>query len=263
MVVALVAAGSNASLTALVDNKPRSPADLAAAAGHAGIAAYLSESSLNSSLSSMSLLDQHAVAADVSLRTSAEQAGNQAVAQAAAVAAAASRKPGAGFSQLAGGASLDMMRGLGGGQEEVMEGMDETLAAIRRTAQAAAIIQGAKRKQQSEGVAEERGNQVETGAREGQASSEHMRLLDEVEGGMRGSQSGSDDVLAAAGISEEDVRTMVAAKRIQRAYRGHKQQKLSKAATLVQSKFRAWKKRNEFLHIKKNVIKIQVSGCHH
>lgn len=240
MVVALAAGGADPSLAAVIGSELRSPADVAAAAGHPGIAAFLSECSLNSSLSSMSLGDQQSVSADSQLRAAAAEAGDRAVAQAAATAATSGTTGGAVHTVTRSGVGL-----MGAGADD----MDETLAAIRRTAQAAAIIQGAFRKHVIRA-------KEKAGAHSGPSDAVISSMENREESGKRAMEPA--DLLAAAGVPEEALRKALAGRRTHRSSHGSKEDGLNRAATLVQSRFRAWKKRSEFVRLKKNVIKIQV-----
>lgn len=54
---------------------------------------------------------------------------------------------------------------------------------------------------------------------------------------------------------------IVAALRIQHAYHNHKRRRLMKAAARIQSFFRTWQTRKDFLNMRRQAIKIQVNKC--
>lgn len=56
---------------------------------------------------------------------------------------------------------------------------------------------------------------------------------------------------------EMEASQIVAALRIQHAYRNHKRQRLMKAAARIQSHFRTWRTRKDFLNMRRQAIKIQ------
>nr|XP_043609471.1 calmodulin-binding transcription activator 6-like [Erigeron canadensis]XP_043609472.1 calmodulin-binding transcription activator 6-like [Erigeron canadensis] len=57
--------------------------------------------------------------------------------------------------------------------------------------------------------------------------------------------------------TEDEARSIIAAMRIQHAYRKHETKKQMAAALRIQYRFRTWKLRNEFLKTRRQVIKIQ------
>ncbi|BBN16056.1 calmodulin-binding transcription activator [Marchantia polymorpha subsp. ruderalis] len=68
----------------------------------------------------------------------------------------------------------------------------------------------------------------------------------------------ADDVVDEYGLSQAEVRSMLAAQKIQKAYRGHqKNKKLHLAATAIQRKFRGWKGRKDFQTFRQRIIKLQ------
>ncbi|CAI7838973.1 unnamed protein product [Closterium sp. NIES-54] len=239
MVVALVAAGANSSLLARVGGAERTAADTASACGHTGIAAYLAESSLNASLSSMTIQDQHQLATDPSLLQSAAAAGHAAVA-----ATAAGARNGASAGAAAAGAAAGGLPGAARpASVAASPDMQETLDAIRRTAQAAALIQERFRKH-----SERRRQQQE----EEEELREQERAVAAAAEAAAGLGIGGDDEL-----DEEEARMLVAARKIQNAFRGHKTFKQSEAARSIQRRFRTWKHRRDFLRMRQRVIKIQ------
>lgn len=58
-------------------------------------------------------------------------------------------------------------------------------------------------------------------------------------------------------LTREEAFKMIAALRIQRAYRDHREKKQIAAVRRIQHKFRGWKVRKEFLNLRQQVIKIQ------
>lgn len=58
---------------------------------------------------------------------------------------------------------------------------------------------------------------------------------------------------------EEEARSIVAAMKIQHAFRNYESKKKMAAAAQIQYHFRAWKMRREFLNLRNQAIKIQVS----
>ncbi|KAG5573986.1 hypothetical protein H5410_063752 [Solanum commersonii] len=59
--------------------------------------------------------------------------------------------------------------------------------------------------------------------------------------------------------SEMEARNIIAAMKIQHAFRKYEMQKQLAAAARIQYRFRTWKMRREFLHMRRQAIKIQVS----
>lgn len=59
---------------------------------------------------------------------------------------------------------------------------------------------------------------------------------------------------------EEEARSIIAAMRIQHAYRHHDTRKKMVAAARIQYRFRTWKIRKEFINMRRQAIKIQVSS---
>ncbi|KAJ7539193.1 hypothetical protein O6H91_11G080600 [Diphasiastrum complanatum] len=58
-------------------------------------------------------------------------------------------------------------------------------------------------------------------------------------------------------MSHEEIKAMVAAQKIQKAFPGHRKEKLHAAAVQIQCKFRSWKGRKDFLNLRQRVVKIQ------
>ena len=58
---------------------------------------------------------------------------------------------------------------------------------------------------------------------------------------------------------EDEVRNIIAAMKIQHAFRKYERHKKMAAAARIQYRFRTWKIRREFLNMKRQAIKIQVS----
>lgn len=58
--------------------------------------------------------------------------------------------------------------------------------------------------------------------------------------------------------TEEEARCIIAAMKIQHAYRNHETKKQMAAAARIQYRFRTWKIRKDFLSKRRNAIKIQV-----
>lgn len=58
---------------------------------------------------------------------------------------------------------------------------------------------------------------------------------------------------------EDEVRTIIAAMKIQHAFRKYETRKKMNAASQIQHRFRTWKMRKDFLNMRRQVIKIQVS----
>ncbi|KAL2614166.1 hypothetical protein R1flu_025858 [Riccia fluitans] len=69
----------------------------------------------------------------------------------------------------------------------------------------------------------------------------------------------ADEEVDEYGLSESEVRDMLAAQKIQKAYRGHvqKNKKLHLAATAIQRKYRGWKGRKDFQAFRQRIIKLQ------
>lgn len=105
------------------------------------------------------------------------------------------------------------------GTTEDQLSLKDSLAAVRNSAQAAARIQAAFR-----------------------AHSFRKR------------QQNSEGICNEYGMTQADLQGIST---IQRALRNHRDQKLNKAATCIQRKFRGWKGRKEFLTLRQHVVKIQ------
>jgi calmodulin-binding transcription activator len=60
---------------------------------------------------------------------------------------------------------------------------------------------------------------------------------------------------------ENEAATIVAAMRIQHAFRNYNRKKEMRAAARIQSHFRTWKIRRDFMNMRRHAIKIQVSFC--
>jgi calmodulin-binding transcription activator len=60
---------------------------------------------------------------------------------------------------------------------------------------------------------------------------------------------------------ENEAAAIVAAMRIQHAFRNYNRKKVLRAAARIQSHFRTWKIRRDFMNMRRQVIKIQVSFC--
>ena len=58
---------------------------------------------------------------------------------------------------------------------------------------------------------------------------------------------------------EDEVRNIIAAMKIQHAFRKYETRKKMAAAARIQYRFRTWKIRREFLNVKRQAVKIQVS----
>ncbi|KAJ7529484.1 hypothetical protein O6H91_15G052700 [Diphasiastrum complanatum] len=65
------------------------------------------------------------------------------------------------------------------------------------------------------------------------------------------------EVLDDYTMSQEEIKSMVAAHKIQKAYPGFRKEKLHAAAVQIQCKFRSWKGRKDFLTLRQRVVKIQ------
>eukprot|EP00850_Spirogloea_muscicola_P019471 SM000191S05220 [mRNA] locus=s191:221872:227911:+ [translate_table: standard] len=188
VVVTLLAAGAAPALLAgppsLEQPRGQTPADLAAAGGHEGIAAYLAEMALNRSLSNMTLRDSAS-------RSAAVAAGDAAVAAAKA----------------------------GASSSESRQELEASLRAVRNAAEAAALIQ--------EAYKQENGGEL------------------------------------AMQLAEQQIKALAAARRIQTAYRGHRQQKVHRqklqhtAATRIQRRYRGWRGRRDFLQLRQRIIRLQ------
>lgn len=59
------------------------------------------------------------------------------------------------------------------------------------------------------------------------------------------------------GMTQSQLHALLAAQRIQRAYRGHQEKKQQLAASRIQQKFRSWKVRRDFLKFRQRVVRIQ------
>ena len=60
---------------------------------------------------------------------------------------------------------------------------------------------------------------------------------------------------------EDEARNIIAAMRIQHAFRNYDSKKKMAAAAHIQHRFRTWKMRKNFLNMRRQAIKIQVSAC--
>lgn len=59
------------------------------------------------------------------------------------------------------------------------------------------------------------------------------------------------------GMTQSQIHALLAAQRIQKAYRGHQAKKQQLAASRIQQKFRSWKVRRDFLKFRQQVVRIQ------
>lgn len=195
-VVALVRLG--ASPGAVEDPMPKFPggrtaADLASSRGHKGIAGYLAEADLTSHLSSLTLKESvmdsvnATIAADKAIETAEEQS----------------------------------VVPSDGGREEQLS-LKGSLAAVRKSAQAAALIQAAFR-----------------------ARSFRYRQLNQSD---ENSEVSTDVVVAS--LHNKAQKT------------SHFSDYLHCAAVKIQQKYRGWKGRKEFLKIRNRIVKIQVHHCY-
>lgn len=60
---------------------------------------------------------------------------------------------------------------------------------------------------------------------------------------------------------EAEAAAIVAAMRIQHAFRNYNRKKVLRAAARIQSHYRTWKTRRDFMNLRRQAIKIQVSFC--
>jgi hypothetical protein len=107
---------------------------------------------------------------------------------------------------------------------EDQETIHETLQAVRNAARAAALIQAAFRQH-----------------------SFRKREEDDL------ASSRFDEY----GMTQSQMHALLAAQRIQKAYRGHQEKKQQLAASRIQQKFRSWKVRRDFLKFRQRVVRIQ------
>ncbi|KAG0620590.1 hypothetical protein M758_4G228100 [Ceratodon purpureus] len=107
---------------------------------------------------------------------------------------------------------------------EDQDSIHETLQAVRNAARAAALIQAAFRQH-----------------------SFRKREEDDL------ASSKFDEY----GMTQSQMHALLAAQRIQRAYRGHQEKKQQLAASRIQQKFRSWKVRRDFLKFRQRVVRIQ------
>eukprot|EP00249_Psilotum_nudum_P023419 c28864_g1_i1 orf=423-4043(-) len=196
-VVSLLAAGAAAG--AKTDPTPefpagQTPSDLASSCGHKGIAGYLAESSLTSHLSSLVL--KEGMMDNFSVTLAGEKAV-ETVSERSSI-------------QLGSGGSVDQLS------------LQDSLAAVRNAAQAAARIQSAFR-----------------------AHSFKNRQVN--------SYSGEDEW----GISDEQARSIIACQKMHKSGHSSRDEILHTAAIRIQCKFRGWKFRRDFLLRRQCVVKIQ------
>ncbi|XP_024514944.1 calmodulin-binding transcription activator 3 [Selaginella moellendorffii] len=194
--VILALIGAKAVPELLTDPTPAYPngqtaADVASCRGYPGIAGYLAEASLEHHLSVLTLKDG---SLNEIHYTNASLAGESAA------------------SRLLSGENVQCVT------DDTF--LKQSLSAVRRATQAAALIQSAFREFTFRRKQEE----------------EEARLQD---------------------INSDNVEYLMAAEKIQKAYRGHKIKKQNSAATKIQSKFRGWKGRHEYLQTRQRIIKIQ------
>ncbi|XP_058103122.1 calmodulin-binding transcription activator 4 [Magnolia sinica] len=192
MVAALLAAGASPGVVTdptAQDPAGKSPASIAAASGHKGLAGYLSEVGLTSHLSSLKLEEN-----EISKGSAALEAERT-------VESIADRSV-----QMPSGAIEDQLS------------LQDSLAAVRNAAQAAARIQSAFR-----------------------AHSFRRR------------QQSAAATYDEYGMTPDDIQGLLAASKF-RSLRDHK---LNTAALSIQKKYRGWKGRKDFLTLRQNVVKIQ------
>ncbi|KAF8387689.1 hypothetical protein HHK36_026343 [Tetracentron sinense] len=167
-------------------------ADLASSRGHKGIAGYLAEADLTSHLSSLTLKESvmDSVAATIAAEKAIEIAEEQSV-----------------------------VPPDGGGEEQVS--LKRSLAAVRKSAQAAALIQAAFR------VHSFRHRQLT------KSSNDNFEV------------SSSTDLVALASLNSKAQKL------------NHFSDYLHSAAVKIQQKYRGWRGRKEFLKIRNRIVKIQ------
>lgn len=193
MVAELLAAGAFAG--AVTDPTPqdpvgKNPASIAAAWGHKGLAGYLSEVALTSHLSSLTLKESEISkgSAAVEAERTVEIVSDKSI-------------------QIPNGAVEDQLS------------LQDSLAAVRNAALAAARIQAAFR-----------------------AHSFRRR------------HQSADASCDEYGLTADDIHGLSAASKLL----GLRDHKLNTAALSIQKKYRGWKGRKEFLALRQNVVKIQV-----
>lgn len=184
MVASLLSAGAKANL--VTDPNPENPggctaADLASKNGHEGLAAYLAEKGLVQHFKDMSIAGNISGSLPTSDDTSTVPNENNNLTE-----------------------------------DEIF--LNDTLAAYRTAADAAARIQSAFR---------ERSLKIRT---------KQIHFLN----------------------PEDEARNIIAAMRIQHAFRNYELKKQMTAAARIQHRFRTWKLRRDFLNMRRQVIKIQV-----
>ncbi|XP_077250382.1 calmodulin-binding transcription activator 4-like isoform X2 [Tasmannia lanceolata] len=196
MVAALLAADASAGAVTdptSRDTTGKTPASIAAASGHKGLAGYLSEVALTSHLLSLRF-EQNEISK-----------GSAAVEAERTVESISDRR---------GDIPVDTI--------EDQISLKESLAAVRNAAQAAAQIQSAFR-----------------------AHSFRRRQ-------QRDSESCDE-----YGMTPTDIRELSAASKFQRDSRSLHDHNLNKAALSIQKNYRGWKRRKEFLTLRRHVVKIQ------
>ena len=195
-VVALVRLGAAAG--AVDDPTSASPggqtaADLASSRGHKGIAGYLAEADLTSHLSSLTLGENsmESAAATIAAEKTTETAAQNNV----------------------------LSTGMAVNEEHSLRG---SLAAVRKSSHAAALIQAAFRAR----------------------SFRHRQ------------QTKSNNEISETSL---DLVTLGLLNKVQKV--SHFEDYLHSAAIRIQQKYRGWKGRREFLKIRKRIVKIQVCFC--
>ncbi|KAF3785364.1 Calmodulin-binding transcription activator 4 [Nymphaea thermarum] len=197
MVAALLAAGAFAgAVTDPTSQEPsgRTAAAIAAANGHKGLAAYLSEVALTSHLSSLTLGET-----EISKGSAAVEAEKtvESISERSSV-------------QLQLGVTEDQLS------------LKDSLAAVRNAAQAAARIQSAFRAHSFRKRQQKGANQCDE-----------------------------------CGMTQDDIRGLVAASKLHKTFRSLHDHRLDIAATRIQRKYLSWKGRKDFLTLRRNVVKIQ------
>ncbi|WOL15889.1 calmodulin-binding transcription activator 4-like isoform X1 [Canna indica] len=194
MVAALLAAGASARAVTnpnAHDPEGKTPASLAAANGHKGLAVYLSEAALTSHLFSLTTEKTENSQGSASVET---DRGVDSISQRSAL--------------------------LNGGTEDQLS-LRDSLAAVRNAAQAATRIQSAfraysfRKKQQKAAICQSQYN-----------------------------------------MSPAEIQGISVASKLHTSFHGFRD-KFDKAALSIQKNFLCWKRRKEFLQIRKNVVKIQ------
>eukprot|EP00271_Cylindrocystis_brebissonii_P012576 TRINITY_DN3132_c0_g1_i1.p1 TRINITY_DN3132_c0_g1~~TRINITY_DN3132_c0_g1_i1.p1 ORF type:complete len:1307 (+),score=252.91 TRINITY_DN3132_c0_g1_i1:347-4267(+) len=229
-VAALIASGAAPSILATQQGGHpggATPADLAAGSGHAGIAAYLANVSLDRSLSTMSLGDQgKRLEGNASVLASAARAGEEAVAQVATAGIVSSNMFARGDAE-----------------------MEASLRALRQAAQAANLIQSFSKPvsaQQLQQQQEAAGGDVQMNVTGGTLLTNH--------------HPANSNGTTQSALSSREEQALKAALKSQRVV-AHPMVTNSSpfhvAALSIQKKFRGWKGRKDYLKTRHRIVTLQ------